>query len=313
MATMEFRHLRYFIAVAEELNFTRAAQRLNIAQPPLSRQIQQLEEEIGVQLLARDRRHVVLTDAGQTFLLEARRLVTQVEHAIDIVRPSRQGETGVVRVGIGAGLGPRVVHVFNEHGKFFPGVKVECKDILSTRQNDALRDRSIDVGFLRPPVDSRHVASERLFNEPIMVLISKLNPLSKRKSVSLKELSNEKLLLHERHVSSGTYDKVLQLYQKAGISPNIEHTRTGPYEEAGTMLVAANKGIFLVGGSFTHRSFGDEVTTVSLEEPDAHFEVHVAWRKAEDSQVILGLLNTTRNVFAQKKNRRRRGSDTPRA
>src|SRR4051812_8572541 len=142
-AVMEFRHLRYFIAVAEELNFTRAAQRLNIAQPPLSRQIQQLEEEIGAQLLARDRRRVALTDAGQTFLLEARRLVLQAERAIESVRPAQHGAVGVVHVGIGAGLGQRVAQLFNEHAKHFPGVKVECKDILSTLQNEALRDRTI--------------------------------------------------------------------------------------------------------------------------------------------------------------------------
>ena len=112
---MELRHLRYFIAVAEELNFTRAARRLHIAQPPLSRQIQQLEEEIGAQLLSRDRRRVALTEAGQTFLVEARRLILQAEHAIELVRPSRKAICGLVRVGIGAGLGKEVANVLSHH------------------------------------------------------------------------------------------------------------------------------------------------------------------------------------------------------
>src|SRR5688572_270123 len=175
---MEFRHLRYFIAVAEELNFTRAAERLHIAQPPLSRQIQQLEDEIGVQLLNRNRRKVMLTAEGETFLIEARKLVSDVEQALNMIRPSKQREAGQVRIGIAAGLGEKIAPVLSEYGRLYPRVEIQCNDVLSGFQNDALRERAIDVGFMRPPADSDHVVTEHLFDEPIVVLVARSIPLA---------------------------------------------------------------------------------------------------------------------------------------
>ena len=294
---MEFRHLRYFIAVAEELNFTRAAERLHIAQPPLSRQIQQLEEEIGVQLFTRTRKSVVLTNAGQTFLLEARKLLSQAERALETIRPSKSRESGTVRVGIAAGLGEKIAAVFTDFGGRFPLISIQCNDILSSFQNEALRNRVIDVGFLRPPVDPRVLTSEHLFNEPILVLVSRSNPLSRRKTLRMADLEHETLLLHDRRVSTGIYDKVLEIYRNAHVNPAIVHTNTGPYEEAGTMLVARNKGIFLVGGAQTHRAFTGEVTTIPLNEKDAFFEVHVAWRRDETAWPVLSFLDAVRAHF----------------
>jgi DNA-binding transcriptional LysR family regulator len=261
---MELRHARYFIAVAEELNFTRAAERLHIAQPPLSRQIRQLEEEAGTPLLTRDRRRVVLTPAGQLFLEEARKLVTQADHALEVVRPGKLGDAGIVRVGIAASMGEKLAEVFAEHEKRFPLVEIRCKGIWSTLQNQALVDRTIDVGFLRPPVDRRRLSSEHMFYEPVMVLMAKTNPLAKLRVVRLGQLARETLLLPERSVSSGIYDTVLDIYRRTCSNPTIVQTQTGPYEEAGTMLVATSKGIFLVSGSQDHRWFGSQVVTVPL-------------------------------------------------
>ncbi len=167
---VELRHLRYFIAVAEALNFTKAAQRLHIAQPPLSRQIRQLEEEIGVQLLIRDRRRVELTDSGRVLLKEARILVAQTAHAVDAARCTKRGATGIVRIGMGLGLGEQVNRVLMEHARRFPAVEIQCEEIVSTHQNEALREHRIDVGFLRPPVDSVHLVSEAICEERFLVL-----------------------------------------------------------------------------------------------------------------------------------------------
>jgi DNA-binding transcriptional LysR family regulator len=303
-ALMEFRHLRYFIAVAEELNFTRAAERLHIAQPPLSRQIQQLEEEIGVQLLTRNRRRVVLTSAGQTFLVDARKLITQAEAAVNNIRPQGDRASGTVRVGLAAGLGEKISPSFTTFARKFPHVDVQCNDILSSLQNEALRDRVIDIGFLRPPIDPRYLTSEYLFDQPFTVLVARANPLSRKKFLRISDLERETLLLHERRVSTGIYDRILEIYRKAHVNPIIVHTNTGPYEEAGTMLVARNKGIFLVGGVHTHRAFEHEVTTVPLKEPDAFFEVHVACRKGESSPSVLAFLETVRGRFKMARARR---------
>lgn len=292
---MELRHLRYFVAVAEDLNFTKASQRLHIAQPPLSRQIRQLEDELGIQLFIRDRKRVTLTDAGQAFLKEAKSLIAQTARVLDSARRMQNGEAGIVRIGIAAGLGELVNRVIAQHSKRFPGVELQGKDIFSTLQNEALRDRKIDVGFLRPPIDPVNVMSEELLKERFVVLVSKSNPLSKHKTLHLKQLINEPLLLHERNVSSGVYDRVLGLYHRAGITPNVVHTATGPYEEAGAILVASGKGIYLgVGEVVAHPACGSQVAVVPLDEPGAAMAVHVAWRKEERSPAVLSFLDSVR-------------------
>jgi DNA-binding transcriptional LysR family regulator len=295
---MEFRHLRYFIAVAEALNFSRAARKLQIAQPPLSRQIQQLEAELGVKLFVRDRRKVELTDAGRVLMHEGRILVNQTMLTMDAVRRADKGEYGLVRVGLGSGLGKKIKRVLVQHEKRYPGVDVQCKDILSTFQNEALVERQVDVGFLRPPVDLLHLVSEALFEEQFLVFLSKANPLARRRKLKLKQLAGETLLLYDRNQSMGVFDKTLELYRHAGVSPRILFTSTAPHEEAGAMLVASGKGIYLgVGAVVGDPVSGSEVATVPLDEPEARIEVHMAWRKGENSSAVLAFLDSVRRVF----------------
>lgn len=295
---MEFRQLRYFIGVAETLSFTKAGQRLHIAQPALSRQIRQLEEEIGVALFTRNRRKVELTDAGLVFLGEARAVVEKAHHAVQVTHLAQRGAYGMVRVGLASGLASKVSTVLSEHAKRFPEVEVQCHDVLSTLQNEALRERKMDVGFLRPPVDDTHLLSERLFQEQFLVYLSKSNPLAKRASLRLQQVAHLPLLLYERGVSTGVYDKTLDLYEKAGVVPTIIHTGMAVYEEAGTVLVASGKGILLgVGAVIGHPVLGSGIAAVPLDEPDATVEVRMAWRKNETSPAVLAFLQSVRRVF----------------
>ena len=295
---MELRHLRYFVAVAETLNFSKAAARLHMAQPPLSRQIKQLEDELGAALLIRDRRRVMLTDAGAIFLQEARGILNQTEHAAESVRRAAKGELGKLRVGIGSGLGQPVNRVLFEHVKLYPGVEVECQDILSSLQNVALVEREIDVGFMRPPIDAENLASQKLFEEPFYVYIRKRHPLARRGKLKLEELQDEALLLYDRNVSRGVYDKTLELYREAGLTPRIIRTRTAPYDEAGAVLVAAGKGIYLgVGAVRSKPGDANDVVMVPLDEPNAKVAAHVVWRKGETSGVVLAFLETVKKVF----------------
>ncbi|HTZ32433.1 MAG TPA: LysR substrate-binding domain-containing protein [Methylomirabilota bacterium] len=295
---MELRHLRYFVAVAESLNFSKAAARLHIAQPPLSRQIKQLEDELGTALLVRDRRSVVLTDAGRVFLQEARGILNQTVHAVDSVRRAAKGELGKLRVGIGSGLGQAVNRGLFEHVKSHPGVEVECQDILSSLQNAALVEREIDVGFMRPPVDAESLTSQKLFEEPFYVYIRKSHPLARRRKLKLADLKDETLLLYDRNVSRGVYDKTLELYREAGLTPRIIRTRTAPYDEAGAVLVASGKGIYLGVGAVREKpGASSEVALVPLDEPNAKVYAHVVWRKGETSGVVLAFLETVKRVF----------------
>ena len=173
---MELRHVRYFIAVAEYLNFRKAAEQLHIAQPPLSRQIRTLEEDLGVTLLVRNKRRVELTKAGHVFLEQARKLIVQAGHASEAARHAQKGESGVVRIGIASGLGGAVSKVVFEHRRRMPAINVECKDIFSSHQNEALQKGIIDVGFLRPPVDQLNLDCELVFEEEFVVVLPKTIP-----------------------------------------------------------------------------------------------------------------------------------------
>jgi len=297
---MELRHVRYFIAVAEHLNFRKAAEHLHIAQPPLSRQIRQLEEDLGVALLLRDKRHVQLTTAGQVFLEEARKLVVQAGHAAQAARYAKKGESGIVKIGVASGLGGLVSKVVFDHRKRFPATEIECRDVFSSMQNQALRRGDIDVGFLRPPVDATDLDCELLFEEKFVVVMPKAHRLARQRSIRLKEVADEPLIIFDRNFSSGLYDKVLGLYSRQGLTPHMLVTHVEAHEESGAIMVAAGKGIFVGAGAIVNRSVaGLELAWVPLDEPEAKIEVYAAWRRGEETHTVLKFLESVRQVFKQ--------------
>jgi DNA-binding transcriptional LysR family regulator len=295
---VELRHVRYFLAVAEYRNFRRAAEQLHIAQPPLSRQIRQLEEDLGVTLFVRNKRRVELTKAGQAFLEEARKLVVQAGHAAQAARHAQKGESGIVRIGVASGLGGAVSKVVFSHREHFPAVEVECKDVFSTMQNEALNSGEIDVGFLRPPVDQVHLDCYRLFEEEFVAVLPKSHRLAKRRSLKLKDVADEPLIIFDRSFSSGLYDKILGLYSRQGLTPHLTVAHVEAHEEAGAIMIASGKGIFVGAGATVNRSVsGLELASIRLNEPEAKIDVYAAWRKGEDSGVTLSFLESVQRVF----------------
>lgn len=297
---MELRQLRYFIAVAERLSFSKAAEHLHVTVPPLSRQIRQLEEELDAQLFVRDRRHVVLTDAGQLLLREAKVLVAQTSHACDSVRLATKGEAGVVKIGVGLGLGEKISRVLVEHAKRFPAVEVSCTAIYSIFQCDALLQGTIDVGFLRPPVDHAELTSEALFEERFVIHASKDSPLAKHKSLRVRDLAGESLLVPNCKPPVSIYDKTIDLCAKAGVPIKIIHVSTDPtpHGDIQTLLLASRKGISIMPDEPScSPAAGSEVVAIPFDEPDAKVEVHAAWRRSEGSPTVLTFLDSVRRVF----------------
>jgi DNA-binding transcriptional LysR family regulator len=295
---VEFRHLRYFIAVAEELNITRAAEKLNVSQPPLSRQIRQLEEEVGVALFDRDTKGVVLTPAGEIFLRESRQLLVHLERVLEAVRPPKEARFGTVNVGLAAGLSASLASILAAYEKQFPLVTIQCKDILSGYQSQALTNKAIDIGFLRPPVEPVHLMSEFIFQESIMVVLPRHHVLAKNELLRLREIANETLLLQARNFGSGIHEKFLQMFRNIAVEPKIVQTQTGAHEEAGSMLVASGKGVFLIPSGLAHRCINDEITAIRIAEPNAFFEVHMAWRRNETSPLVNDLLRFVREHYS---------------
>ncbi len=310
---MELRHLHSFIAVAEELNFTRAARRLQIAQPPVSRHIRDLENELGVKLFERNSSRVFLTDAGRGFLNEIRVVLQHVSQAVEAVRQAGTGGSGTVRLAIGKGLGDAVGRIVNEYLRLFPKVEIDVRDIASGFQAEAFLERKIDVGFMRSPIDTPQLASAPLFQEPFSVVLKKSSPLANRKALRLRHLVGETLLLIDRRISPGAYDRTLALFREQGIEPKVVSTATMPYEEAGSILVDSGRGIYLaVGRNPIHPSFSDRLISLPLDEPAAVIEVRIVWRRDEQAKTTIDFVQFARDKFqserapAERKIRRRK-------
>ena len=298
---MELRHFYSFVAVAEELSFTKAAKRLQIAQPPVSRHIQSLESELGIRLLERNRTRVSLTDAGRSFLNEARAVLQHVSQAVEAAQQVSKGWAGTVRLGIAKGLGDVVSRVLNEYLRIASKVEIDVLDIPSGFQGAALVERRIDVGFLRPPIGGTQLSSARLFQEPLEVVLRKASSLARNKSLRVHDLKDETILLIDRSISPGVYDRTLTLFRQHGIEPKTIPTSNIASDQAGSILVDSGKGIFIaVGTSPMHPAFSKRLIALPLKDPSAFTEVHVAWRKGEQSKTTMDFVRFTRAAFRPK-------------
>lgn len=268
---MELRHLRYFVTVAEECHFGRAAERLHIAQPPLSQQIKQLEGDLGVQLLTRSTRKVELTAAGARYLERARAVLAAVDAAGAEASRVAAGEIGQLAVGFTGSatyeLLPRLARVLREDS---PGITLDLKgEMLTPVQVAALLDRTLDVGFLRPPVRSPDLDVRVLRREPLIAALPEPHRLAARPRVRLAELRAEPFICYPSHRRSVVYDAVFDACRGAGFTPH----EIVEVAETSTMVsfVAAGLGVALVPASVRHLQITGAVyrplagTTVEVE------------------------------------------------
>jgi DNA-binding transcriptional LysR family regulator len=293
---VDFRHLRAFVTVAEERNFTRAARRLHISQPPLTRQVRQLEQELGFPLFVRHRSGVDLTCEGRTLLGAARAITTAVgafEHSAQVVR-HRQAQT--VNIGIGWGLWPAVNLIRQRYAQRFPDVPIAARDLCDEHRGEN-PSQHIDVAVMRPPVEGPLV-SEPLFQERFVALLGDSHPLASRPSVRLGDLAAEPLLLFDRSIGPAVYDKILALWHRSGIRPVIVEQQPPPYAQGAMMLVASRQGYYLgIASQFTQTHSASGVAVVPLDEPDARLDVLVVWRKDEPSTHVREFVRVAHEVF----------------
>ncbi|MFM0202650.1 LysR family transcriptional regulator [Paraburkholderia fungorum] len=262
---MELRHLRYFLAVAEEGQFTRAAERLAMQQPPLSQQIRTLEEEIGFELFVRMPRGVTLTPAGQAFAEDAQRLLQDLQQSVDKAHRIARGELGTISIGLtsSAAFHPFTTEAIRAFRAVCPEVAVELAELNAAEIIERLAAGQIQAAFLRKPVDAREgVAFELLLDEPMVVVLPVGHPLlkgagKKRPQVSLKALAREDFILVRRPGAPGMYADILAACRQAGFVPRI--AREVPRMVSGINLVATGLGVTLVPASMQRY---DQVGTV---------------------------------------------------
>ncbi|MEG4250654.1 LysR family transcriptional regulator [Microcoleus sp. Pol10D4] len=273
---MELRHLRYFIAVAEELNFTRAAEKLHIAQPPLSQQIQHLEAELGFQLFRRTKRTVHLTAAGQVFFEEAGKILQQVDRAIQLGRQTSRGELGQLTIGFVSSAAHNVVPaILQAFRTRCPAVKLELHELTTNEQLQRLRFGQIDIGFVRPPVEEEGINSEIVFREPLIVALPETHPAADRTHLELRELSTEPFILFPRSQAPGLYDAIVSLCQQAGFSPIA--AQEAIQMQTIVSLVAAEMGVAIVPESMQNfQRHG--VVYKSLPESTCIVAIALIWR-----------------------------------
>ena len=299
---MNLRHVRAFVVVAEELSFTNAARRLHISQPPLSRQIQQLEREVGAKLFIRRPQRIELTDRGTLLLEEARRLGAIADEFLETAQSVKRRATGVVRIGLSWGLWSALNRVRARYSKDHPDVEITVEDLClqhdSMTSADAFRRQRIDVAVTRASVEAPGIENEPLFDERIVMLAREDHPLAHARGVGLCQLSKETLLMFERKLNPTLYDKVLEMYATAGVAPRIVHTKTSPYQQAGLMLIATGEGIFpSIRSKFTQPHSANGVAALALSDPHAKIPVMISWRGDETSSAILQFVDTARQAF----------------
>jgi DNA-binding transcriptional LysR family regulator len=250
---MELRHLRYFVAVAEEKHFTRAAARLGIGQPPLSQQIQQLERELGTALFLRLSRGIELTEAGQQFLIDSREVLAGAARAADRTRLLGRGETGTVTVGFTASavFHPALARALRAYRDEYPKVHVALREGNTGGLVESMRRGEVDVAFLRPPfmLDADY-DSARIVDEAMLAALPADHPLCRRKWLRVQDLRDEAFVLFPRPVGSGLYDAIYAACQRAGFRPRIG--QEAPQMASIVSLVAAGFGISLVPESMRH-------------------------------------------------------------
>ena len=292
---MELRHLRYFIAVAEELHFGRAAKRLNISQPPLSQQIMQLEEEIGVQLFNRTKRRVEITPAGMVFLAEACRIITMSDDAVRRTIRADKGEIGRLAVGyIGSANYSLLPQVVREFRKRFQDVDLSLAELNTSNQIEALRDGRIHVGFLRPPqgIENEGLSIEPVFREPLMAAMPRNHHIKGKTPIPLSVLAKESFIMIPRQRGPGYFDYIIALCQQEGFSPRIVLEASQFHTIIG--LVAAEIGIAIVPASMQSSRFKGVVFRAI--EGGAETILNMAWVTNNQSLVLHNFIGVTRGV-----------------
>ena len=296
MADIELRHLRYFVAVAEELNFTRAAERLQMAQPPLSRQIQRLEKELGVELLQRTQRRVELTAAGQIFLSECYQILSQIDVSILTTQRAARGEIGRLVIGFEGSFNyevvPLAIQAFHSQ---FPNVGVTLQEMSSGDQVEALRGDRIELGFIVPPIPTEGFEIEVLLAEPLMAAIAATHPLVNYEQLALSQLADEPWITGSSESHCGLLAQILNVCDQTGFIPAIRQETNEIQMALG--FVAAGLGVTLLPASSRQfRRTG--VAYRPLNPPVPEIELAMAWPSHRDSPVVGAFVKTVRELLA---------------
>lgn len=286
--TLEFRHLRYFLALADELHYGRAAQRLAISQPPLSVAIQQLEASVGARLFDRDSKGVRLTPAGQAFRARAQHLLEQADDACALAREVQAGEVGRLRLGfVGSTLFNGLSDWLQRFQANHPRVEVVVVELNSQDQIDALLAEELDLGLIHTDRLPPALACESLYREPFLACLPSSHPLAALEEIPLSALSDYPFILFSRKGSPEYHARIVEICRQHGFHPRLQHE--GRHWLSVVSLVAQGMGVSIVPAAFQRSGIQGAVFRTLSDEVDTS-TVFAAWRVQSDGVLRAKLL-----------------------
>jgi DNA-binding transcriptional LysR family regulator len=292
---IELRHLRYFVAVARELHFGKAAKKLHIAQPPLSQQIRRLEGIVGVTLFQRTSRSVTLTPAGVALLRIAGHTLTRIQHGLDEVRRIAAGEVGSLSVGfVSSAIFTQMPGLLKEYRARHPMVRLDLHELHTSQLLSAIRDGEIDVGFVRDPEPTANLLSRPVLTEPLVVMFSKNHPLASYRLVPLEKLEREPFVFYPRSAGEYAWEKVMKLCKTRGFRPSI--VQEAPHWHTIVGLVAAGFGV-TIAPECVKKAMDDQVEYRPLR-PRGLTEVHLAWNESSSNPAVVTFCSEAQKAFS---------------
>lgn len=292
---MELRHLRYFIAVGEELNFTKAAQRMCTVQPSLSQQIKDLEHEVGVQLLMRTNRKVELTAEGQAFLKEARLSLEHAEKAIMDARQIAQLSKEQLNIGFVPVAEMKVFpYIMPNIRAQFPELKIHFHSLMDIDQISAVRKGEIDIAFTRYVEESPEIESVQIFTEPLALIIPKNSPVAEQRHISIKSMNQQDFIISDEHSSPELYRIIQDFFKQNKLNVNLVQHSTNILLNVN--LVGMGVGWSLVP-SYVIPLLGDKILVKSTVEPLPTIGLYASYRKDRKNDAIELILKVLKEQF----------------
>jgi DNA-binding transcriptional LysR family regulator len=298
---IELRHLRYFVAVAEELHFGRAALRLHLAQPPLSQQIRKLEEILGYPLFLRTSRAVKLTSSGEVFLERAKRTLRNVQEDMEEARSVGRGEEGFLRVGfIGSAMLTPLPAMLGRYRRLYPKVNLQLHESYTSLVVQKLMKGELDAGFLRDGGRVPGLEVEPLFSEPFIAVLPKKHPLAKHKTISAKDLRDEPFVFFAPAAGTLAYEKPVSLCEEHGYRPNV--VQEAPQWLTIMRLVGAGLGV-TIAPACVKQVAAPDVQCVSLRRATVQSDIELAYRTNEDRAIVAAIARVARQSFSRRQSR----------
>lgn len=281
---IEFRHLRYFQVVASELHFRKAAEKLFITQPALSRQIKQLEEFVGAELFKRDNRNVTLTPAGVYLMKEAQFLFNHLDFVKDNIRHISKGDEGEIRIGfVGSAMQSVIPSLLKKVNKELPKIHFVLTELTNQDQVDLIRNNQLDIGFIRTMRLPNGLVKMDVFEETFCLVLPANHPISNNNFKSIAELKDEHFILFSSQYSHGYYDKIMSIFEDQGFSPKVAHESV----HANTIfrLVENELGIGIVPSSLKH-GFNLNIKFIDLKNIPQRTTLSAIWKSDSRNPIL---------------------------